>query len=501
MLKNNGITYTLKALERSASRIVNRFLMKFKKMFRYRSQINKAVNQSVKSMQAYIAEKPRSKQDYVKVRTRYVAKKFLIVLALGILLFIFVGKNYILPKLEGKLWTPTIVVNSEKFRTYTGKAKVVDGDRQILYEGEVDEGRINGKGILYDDEGRTIYSGMFSMEQYEGMGEQYSKEGKLIYKGEFASNLYQGYGELYDDDGRKKYVGEFVNGQYSGQGTLYYPNGPKKFVGNFQAGNKDGVGQNFAEDGTLVYEGPFKNDEYSGQGKLYHNGHLIYEGNFVDGKYEGTGIQYDENTGQIVYQGNFAQGVYDGQGKQYAIQTGRILYEGEFRSGVYFGEGTLYDEKGEKLYTGPFYNGQVDYIHFVSDKIEDVRDAFGKEDELLTLQNQFQLLYQNLDVAFIFDYRKEGEDIRVHKIVLFGDQSIFDTKNGMTKKEIEEKLGIPFVELYLNIDEEKDALLTFSQLGDLNRLYGVKFLQDEFFIRYYFQQPDGEVLYFEIGET
>lgn len=69
----------------------------------------------------------------------------------------------------------------------------------IIYEGEFQDGKIQGKGIITFPEGQR-YEGDFVNEKFEGSG-------------------------MYTWPNGNRYEGDFVNGCKEGYGTMYYPDG------------------------------------------------------------------------------------------------------------------------------------------------------------------------------------------------------------------------------------------------------------------------------------
>ena len=218
------------------------------------------------------------------------------------------------------------------------------------YEGEIKDGKYDGRGILYDFSGKIEYNGYFKDNKYDGYGREY--------------NFY---------DNKLKYEGFFSNYKYNGKGILYYKNNKIFFCGIFKD-DEFVKGILFDPEGKITYKGDIinKNPKEGKNIKLYEiNGNLIYEGDFLDGKYHGHGTLYEavkfERKGittefkGIKYVGEFNKGKYGGFGKLYIDHNlGKYLYyEGQFNDGIFNGEGILYYQNGKKYYDGKFKNGEI----------------------------------------------------------------------------------------------------------------------------------------------
>ena len=123
------------------------------------------------------------------------------------------------------------------------------------YEGEIKDGKYNGRGILYDFSGKIEYNGYFKDNKYEGYGREY--------------NFY---------DNKLKYEGFFSNYKYNGKGILYYKNDKIFFCGIFKD-DEFVKGILYDPDGKIIYKGTLIN-KYPQEGKnikLYEiNRDLIY---------------------------------------------------------------------------------------------------------------------------------------------------------------------------------------------------------------------------------
>jgi len=311
--------------------IQRKILLPLKRLKNWPKLLAKWIKAKIKEV---LGQKEITKASYVRVGNYYIAKKLIVIILLVVLIFyyfVFIKP----PKFVNKLLNrkPAITVSaSAPSLNYTGEAKVFGENGQLLFEGELVEGQLQGDGKRYSPEGVLIEEGTF-------------EKGQLVQ------------GSQYDENGVLVYTGSFANGMYEGEGTLYYPSGAVRYQGSFKAGKFDGQGRLYTEDGRLVYEGGFSNDVYAGEGTQYaETGDILYQGQFLAGKYNGPGkLLYPG--GNIRFEGTFVNGQLAGMATEY-FPAGTVKYAGEFLAGTYHGTGTLYDETGKIVYKGGFQNGR-----------------------------------------------------------------------------------------------------------------------------------------------
>ena len=116
-----------------------------------------------------------------------------------------------------------------------------------IYEGELDNGVMSGKGILKFKDG-TIYEGNFFNNKYEGFGKLKFKNGN-IYEGNFHKNFFNGKGKYIYNDG-------------------------KIFEGEFQMGLKYGFGK-LSWSSNKYFDGFWINNKQHGEGIFYNNGDTL----------------------------------------------------------------------------------------------------------------------------------------------------------------------------------------------------------------------------------
>ena len=212
------------------------------------------------------------------------------------------------------------------------KRKIKDVFCYRIYEGDLIDGKANGKGKQRWSNG--IYSAAC---EYEGDW----KDGKFHGIGKYASRNY-----YYDKD-IEKYEGGFANGKRHGKGKHVIPGY-----------------------GSGIYEGDFINGNYHGKGKITWPEGGGYEGDFINGKYHGKG---KETLNGYSYEGDYINGNYHGKGK---ITKDGFSYEGDFINGKYHGKGKMI------CFNGKVVEGNWIYGLLNGNRI-DPKDGFKDISELL----------------------------------------------------------------------------------------------------------------------
>ena len=350
-----------------------------------------------------IGTKPPSARDYVTFSQYYVAKKLLFTIALFLIVLPILYLKIAHPAVQARFSMATMYLNAPEMTGYTGRVTLLlPSTDQVLYAGQIKNGRITGQGVLWDQEGNLVYQGGFLMEMYDGEGELFYSDGRTMYKGSFVKNYFdgvgyyyypetgilqyegsfakdyfEGVGKKYYSNGMLQYEGDFSRGYYHGTGWLYDPDGQLVFVGGFKDGKQEGRGILYKE-GQVLYEGQLAAGKLNGEGKVYSGGAVLYEGFFKDNNFEGAGKAYDPFSETLIYDGEFSGGNYSGNGKLFDPLSGNLLYEGGFYDGAYEGEGKLYNTtNGFLLYEGGFRMGFFDGKGVLYDFISGLKQYEG----------------------------------------------------------------------------------------------------------------------------
>ena len=445
---------------------------------------------------------PKSKKDYWKVLGIYFSKRFVSIslVVIGIIGYLFIF--HAVPWAEGKVWTAKLKLDTAKYTTFNGKAKVYDQMGRLVFTGNLKNGAPEGEGTQYNSEGAVIYKGNFERGKYSGEGELFNNEGGLIYSGAFANNRYQGAGKLYNDIGKVIYDGEFAVGLRSGRGIEYDPSTQlKKYYGEHANDIPNGIGVEYEDDGTSIhYEGAFKDGTYGGEGKLYLNNALQYSGNFSNGMYNGEGNLYDLDTGSIIYSGAFKDGLYDGKGSLYDVSTSVVVYSGEFSKGKKQGQGTSYDKLGSELFKGNFRGDSIDYIAYLGKAPEDVSKEFGQETYKTEVEGKLIITYLNLDTSIVFKVDEEKGEYTCEKILLGTREAFMGLGSQSSSIERRAIMGDPFSSINYSCPDYYKTI--FSNLAiNVNNIKAIpcdKYVMDNYFIRFYFNSGKTELKCIEI---
>ena len=156
------------------------------------------------------------------------------------------------------------------------------------YKGNLVNGKGKGEGelVIFN---KVKYIGNFIDDIPNGRGKMINLSDGSEYEGDIVQGKKDGRGILKFRDGTI-YEGEFRDDNFNGNGVLKYFNG-RKYEGNFKEGKMDGNGKFTWEDGK-TYIGDYVNDKKHGKGKLMWNNEKYYEGSWVNNKQHGEGMYY-----------------------------------------------------------------------------------------------------------------------------------------------------------------------------------------------------------------
>ena len=129
-----------------------------------------------------------------------------------------------------------VIYGYSKYNENNGKiveeGKVIENNDNnskiyIIYEGDLINGELSGKGILQYEDGK-YYDGEFENNKKNGKGELYDHNNKLIYCGDFKDDNFDGNGQFNFENG-EYYLGEFKGGYFYGNGIIFKKDGTIKF--------------------------------------------------------------------------------------------------------------------------------------------------------------------------------------------------------------------------------------------------------------------------------
>jgi len=214
--------------------------------------------------------KPKDRNDYYRIFLWLVSKRlaYLIVVLVGIISVSFLYKNK-----SSFLGTEEDSVKSYSYssvllRFAKGDVRIKGKGGYLAYEGNVEKGKVTGRGRLYDHSENILYEGEFDYNQYNGRGTLYYPDGSVNYSGDFVDNLFSGEGTLYRNNGNIWYTGGFKNGLKDGNGVLYNAGGVPIYSGAFSVDNlvySSLIGRTTAEVAEL----------YTGERTLYEGDELF----------------------------------------------------------------------------------------------------------------------------------------------------------------------------------------------------------------------------------
>lgn len=205
------------------------------------------------------------------------------------------------------------------------------------YEGEVENGKMNGQGTLTYADG-SVYEGEFVNGQKNGEGTYTKADGTVVTENWVNGNKIE---TLTLENGT--YTGGVANGKPEGQGTMEYTNG-QKYEGEWKDGVRSGKGRCTWPDGGY-YDGEWANDAFNGQGTQYLGGSEnvnFYVGEFVNNKWEGHGT-FTWTSG-VVFEGEWKNGMINGKGM--LTYTDGTVVTGEWVDNEWNGEMTTKSPDG-----------------------------------------------------------------------------------------------------------------------------------------------------------
>ena len=158
------------------------------------------------------------------------------------------------------------------------------------YKGGLKDGKSDGNGEMVVKD-KYKYVGTFSDDYPNGNGILENYENGTKYNGEILNGKKNGKGVLEFKDGTI-YEGDFKNDAYEGMGVIKFPNNTK-YEGEFHEGKIKGKGKFTWEDGK-IYEGEYEDFMKKGFGKYYWDENKYYIGQWLNNKLHGKGTLHYE---------------------------------------------------------------------------------------------------------------------------------------------------------------------------------------------------------------
>ena len=300
---------------------------------------------------------------------------------------------------DGKLYN---IKNEEVYEIKSGNGIIKEfyENGNLYYEGELKDGKKQGKGKIYDINGSLIYDGKLINGIKNGKGKEYDEKGNLIFEGNFKSgkrmkidviNKYNELGELIYrmDEIEENFLSikDLKNHIMIKYGIWVMEKSEKKDENKDKNknlnqstlnSNPDSMNNLSKEREKIIFKKlkfeDEENDGKNGQVKEYDIiNNLVFEGEYRNGKrYNGTNIikmrekvyyfiiergifvqvKIEKiNPNDLVYEGD----CINGKGKILNID-GKILFIGEFRNGLKF-KGKEFNSNKKLIFEGDYSEG------------------------------------------------------------------------------------------------------------------------------------------------
>ena len=125
---------------------------RLKRLTNFSRQATKVAADSLQSAAA-IAKKPTSRGDYVETGRLFISKKFLLTLAVGVIVLALLAYFVAWPFLLSHFFTAHFYVGDNRIENWTGRVVVyTDAEKTLpLYEGRLENGLLQGQGRVQVD--------------------------------------------------------------------------------------------------------------------------------------------------------------------------------------------------------------------------------------------------------------------------------------------------------------------------------------------------------------
>lgn len=216
-------------------------------------------------------------------------------------------------------------------------------------EGEISNGKENGKWQYWDENGRLTNEGYFKEGKQDSLWITYGENGNVVGKDNYRDGLLYGLSEVYFPDGQVEASVYCENNLMNGEYVLYHENGQVARKGKMVENLAEGSWVVYYETGSLYAEGNMEKGNKVGMWRRYfQNGDLQDEIEYRDEEKVALVWQAYDSVGKpIVVNGNgYYRGEYDSE-----------LAEGEVKDGMMVGVWKRYNEDGKLLETGYYDEG------------------------------------------------------------------------------------------------------------------------------------------------
>ena len=107
-----------------------------------------------------------------------------------------------------------------------------------------------------------------------------------------------------------------------------------------------------------------------------------------------------------------------------------------------------------------------------------------------------------MNILFEFHFSENNDPPILSNMKFIGEQEVNGISNGMTIKEIKEELDdIVYTSYSFSVEENERYVLQLLDGAEYTEpnLYSIKYNFEDYYIRVYAAEEDGEVLYYEVG--
>lgn len=243
------------------------------------------------------------------------------------------------------------------------------GQKVGIYSGEINEGKIHGKGEIIMTSGES-YNGDWENGKKEGIGKNTFKSGDT-YIGEWKDDRRNRKGKFTSSSG-DVYDGEWKDDKKNGKGKYTYLSGDV-YNGEWKDDKKNGKGRYTYLSGDK-YNGEWKDDKKNGKGKFIYFSGDNYNGEWKDDRRNGEG------TFTLKFNKYSIRGIWkDDQLVEFIEKKWNNVVQNSYSGVLYkiwknddFYEGVLHPYEGD-LYRGAYDDephGYGKYIYFDKSELE-----------------------------------------------------------------------------------------------------------------------------------
>lgn len=235
--------------------------------------------------------------------------------------------------------TAAVTLPSLSAQARYGRLDIKDADGEVVWRCEGTFQGNNGQGLCVDVEKESgtsykFYRGQIQSGTFTGRGTLvYVNDDR--YEGNLVNGRPQGKGMFLAVEKNERYEGDFRNGFFHGRGIFTYANGDQ-YTGQFAGGQPHGIGEYvylLKGKRSHAYSGQFYSGIVNGQGVVTNVNGLKCTGTFYSNRLVGKGTcTFPAQSIFKTYTGELRDGRPEGRGT--VIYRDGKKYTGQFRNGV-----------------------------------------------------------------------------------------------------------------------------------------------------------------------